>query len=184
MWLKSNQFNNTSWFIYFNVRILEKIINLFFAYQDDLMVGSAFRATFELPWQPQVPATKVCWRPKRLLGSRPPRSIRKWFLHPHRHPHFRGHHLCQHRKLALLWCGFELLNTMKVFIKVKKLWEGHKIWKKILLVLKFTQYHTIKTSGRFFFKFLRPFQKIWTLLITNESYLVSNLARIINYNQI
>ena len=45
-------------------------------------------------------------------------------------------------------------NTYRVWVKIKTLWEGHKLWKKIFLLF----WHilsNVKTSGRF----LWPFQK-------------------------
>ena len=48
--------------------------------------------------------------------------------------------------------------------KVKKLWEGHKIWKKSPSVLTIQLFYPVvsKRVGDFF-KFLYPFQKSWTL---------------------
>ena len=51
-----------------------------------------------------------------------------------------------------------------LFIKVQTLWEGHQIWKNLPLVLTKQLFllSSVKTSGRFFQKFL-AFSKSWTL---------------------
>ena len=48
--------------------------------------------------------------------------------------------------------------------KVKTLWDGHRIWKHIPLVLT-----SVKTSGRYF-QIFWPSQKSWTLLCWEEAY--------------
>ena len=46
--------------------------------------------------------------------------------------------------------------------KVHIFWEGRNIWQLSILVLMLLN-STVKTSGWFFFKFLWPYQNIWTL---------------------
>ena len=60
----------------------------------------------------------------------------------------------------------------RLFIKVKTLWEGHKIGKNLppVLTKQLFLLNSVKTSGRFFFKFLWPSQKSWS---TNPPHLWS-----------
>ena len=60
-----------------------------------------------------------------------------------------------------------LVSRLGSLGKVQILWEGHKIWKNLppVLTKQLFLLSSVKTSGRFFFKFLWPFQKNWTVFM-------------------
>ena len=54
--------------------------------------------------------------------------------------------------------------------KVQIWWEGQKIWNNLphVVTKQLFLISSVKTSGRFFFKFLWPFHKNWTLWIISS----------------
>ena len=63
-------------------------------------------------------------------------------------------------KHPIIWTGVYADIEVGI-LNFTTFWEGHKIWKNLSCFDIYSVF--VKTSGRFFFKFLWPFQKTWTL---------------------